>query len=131
MKKLYSTIVMLVLLFLPLQMKAEGAAIKLEFGGTLMTVELSQKPKIVMENGNLVLKTNTLSVILALPCKATFQGSSSAIEDAVAFRNADEDKPINVFTIDGKKVGSLDNKHEMLSLKRGIYIVNGKKIIIN
>jgi hypothetical protein len=111
-------------------MKAEGAAIKLEFGGTLMTVELSQKPKIVMENGNLVLKTNTLSVILALPCKATFQGSSSAIEDAVAFRNADEDKPINVFTIDGKKAGSLDNKQEMLSLKRGIYVVNGKKIII-
>ena len=33
-------------------------------------------------------------------------------------------------TIDGKKVGTINSKDEMLSLKRGMYIVNGKKIII-
>ena len=34
MKKLYSTILMLVMLLLPIQMRAEGSAIKVEFGDT-------------------------------------------------------------------------------------------------
>lgn len=95
-----------------------------------MTIELSQQPKILTENGNLVLKTNSMTVTLSLPCKATFQGVSNGIEEVVNIRNNSEDKLINVFTIDGRKVATLKDKNETLSLKRGVYIINGKKVLI-
>jgi len=95
-----------------------------------MTIELSQQPKIFTENGNLVLKSNSMSITLPLPCKATFQGLSNGIDDAVNIRNNKEDKPINVFRIDGRKVGTLNSIDESISLKRGLYIINGKKVFI-
>ncbi len=113
-----------------LQVKAAGSSLKLEFGGTSMTIELSQQPKILTENGNLVLKTNSMTVTLSLPCKATFQGVSNGIEEVINIRNNSEDKLINVFTIDGRKVATLKDKNETLSLKRGVYIINGKKVFI-
>lgn len=130
MKRLYLTIMMLAMLVFTLQVHAEGSAIKVEYGSTSMTIELSQKPKILSENGNIVIKTASQTVIVTLPCKVSFQGSSTAIDDVVNIRNIDNNTPINVFTIDGKKVSTINSKDEMLSLKRGLYIVNGKKIII-
>lgn len=130
MKRLYLTIMMLAMLVFTLQVHAEGSAIKVEYGSTSMTIELSQKPKILSENGNIVIKTASQTVIVTLPCKVSFQGSSTAIDDVVNIRNIDNNTPIDVFTIDGKKVGTINSKDEMLSLKRGLYIVNGKKIII-
>ena len=130
MKKLYSTILMLVMLLLPIQMRAEGSAIKVEFGDTSMTIELSQQPKIVTEDGKLVLKTNSMSLMLTLPCKVTPVGGSDTAIDQVVVRNNDENAPINVFSLEGKKVGILKDKNEVLSLKRGVYIINGKKIFI-
>lgn len=130
MKKVYSTILVLVMLFLPVQMRAEGAAIKVEFSGTSMTIELSQQPKIVTEDGKLVLKTSSMSVALTLPCKVTPIGGSNTAIDKVALRNNDENVPINVYSLDGKKVGSLKDKNEVLSLERGVYIINGKKVFI-
>ena len=129
MKKVYSTIMMLAMLFLPIQ-KAEGAAIKVEFSGTSMTIELSQQPKIVTEDGKLVLKTNSMSLSLTLPCKVTPIGSSNTAIDKVVIRNNDENAPINVYSLDGKKVGTLKDKNEVLSLERGVYIINGKKVFI-
>jgi uncharacterized protein (AIM24 family) len=130
MKKVYSTILVLVMLFLPVQMRAEGAAIKVEFSGTSMTIELSQQPKIVTEDGKLVLKTSSMSVALTLPCKVTPIGGSNTAIDKVVIRNNEDNAPINVFTIDGKKVATLKDKNEALSLERGVYIVNGKKVFI-
>ena len=130
MKKVYSTIMMLAMLFLPVQMQAEGAAIKVEFSGTSMTIELSQQPKIVTEDGKLVLKTNSMSVALTLPCKVTPIGGSNTAIDKVVIRNNDDNVPINVFTIDGKKIGTLKDKNEVLSLEKGVYIINGKKVFI-
>ena len=127
MKKIYSTILVLTFLLLPLQMQAEGAAIKLEFGGTSMTVELSQQPKIMSENGNIVLKTNSMSVMLALPCKVTPTDGSGTAIDKVTIRNNEDNAPINVFTLDGKKVATLKDRTDVISLTRGIYIINGKK----
>jgi hypothetical protein len=130
MRKLYSTILVLVMMLLPVQMRAEGAAIKVEFSGTSMTIELSQQPKIVSEDGKLVLKTISMSVSLTLPCKVTpISGSNTAI-DKVVIRNNDENAPINVYSLDGKKVGTLKDKNEVLSLERGVYIINGKKVFI-
>ena len=108
----------------------EGSAIKLEFGGTSMTIELSQQPMIVMEDGYLVLKTSTMSVALSLPCTATFVGTSHTAIDKVLMHNNDEEKPLNVFTLGGRKVATLKDKNELITLKRGIYIINGKKMII-
>lgn len=130
MNKLSSTIMTLVLLLLPMQANAEGAAIKLEFSGASMTIELSQQPKIVTENGNLILKTNSMTVTLALPCKVTPIGGSDTAIDKVVIRNNEDNAPINVFTIDGKKVATLKDKNDMLSLERGVYIINGKKVFI-
>ena len=130
MKKVYSTILVLVMLLLPVQMRAEGAAIKVEFSGTSMTIELSQQPKIVTEDGKLVLKTNSMSLSLTLPCKVTPIGSSNTAIDKVVIRNNDENAPINVYSLDGKKVGTLKDKNEVLSLERGVYIINGKKVFI-
>ena len=128
--KLYPIIILLAFLLLPMHMQAEGAAIKLEFGGTSMTIELSQKPKIVMENGSLVIKTSAKSVTLSLPCKATFIGSTDTAIDDVIVRNIDEAKPLSVFTLDGKKIATLKSKDEIATLRKGIYIINGKKMII-
>lgn len=130
MKKLYLTILMLAMLFLPIQMRAEGVAIKVEFSGTSMTIELSQQPKIVTEDGKLVLKTSSMSVALTLPCKVTPIGGSNTAIDKVVIRNNDDNAPINVYSLDGKKVGTLKDKNEVLSLERGVYIINGKKIFI-
>ena len=113
-----------------MQTKAGGAAIKLEFSGTSMTIELSQQPKIVTENGNLILKTNSMTVALTLPCKVTPIGGSNTAIDKVIIRNNDDDAPINVYSLDGKKVGTLKDKNEVLSLERGVYIINGKKVFI-
>ena len=117
MKKIYSTILVLTFLLLPLQMQAEGAAIKLEFGGTSMTVELSQQPKIMSENGNIVLKTNSMSVMLALPCKVTPTDGSGTAIDKVTIRNNEDNAPINVFTLDGKKA-QMSNEQVIKDLKR-------------
>ncbi len=130
MKKIYYWIMMLTFLLLPTQMQAGGAAIKLDFGGTSMTVELSQHPKIVSENGNIVLKTNSMSVMLALPCKVTPTDGSGTAIDKVTIRNNEDNAPINVFTLDGKKVATLKDRTDVVSLTRGIYIINGKKVFI-
>lgn len=130
MKKVYSTILVILVLLLPMQIRAEGAAIKVEFSGTSITIELSQQPKIVTEDGKLVLKTSSMSVALTLPCKVTPIGGSNTAIDKVVFRNNDDDAPINVYSLDGKKVGTLKDKNEVLSLERGVYIINGKKVFI-
>ena len=121
---------MLAIIAIPMQTKAESSAIKLEFGGTSMTIELSQQPQIVTEDGNLTLKTNSMTVTLSLPCKVTPIGGSDTAIDKAVIRNNEDNAPINVFTIDGKKVATLKDKNDMLSLERGVYIVNGKKIFI-
>ena len=130
MRRVYLLLLALGLLSLPVQMFAEGAAIKVEFSGTSMTIELSQQPKIVTEDGNIVLKTNTLSVALSLPCKVTLVGESETAIDKVIIRNNEDNAPITVFTIDGKKVATLKDKSEALSLERGVYVINGKKVFI-
>lgn len=130
MRRVYLLLLALGLLSLPVQMFAEGAAIKVEFSGTSMTIELSQQPKIVTEDGNIVLKTNTLSVALSLPCKVTLVGESETAIDKVIIRNNEDNAPITVFTIDGKKVATLKDKNDMLSLECGVYIINGKKVLI-
>ena len=121
---------MLAMLFMSMQMRAEGAAIKVEFTGTSMTIELSQQPKIVTEDGKLVLKTSSMSVALTLPCKVTPIGGSNTAIDQVVIRNNDDNTPINVYSLDGKKVGTLKDKNEVLSLDSGVYIINGKKVFI-
>ena len=130
MKKYLSIVFILALFAIPMQTKAGGAAIKLEFSGTSMTIELSQQPKIVTEDGKLVLKTSSMSVALTLPCKVTPIGGSNTAIDKVVIRNNDDNAPINVYSLDGKKVGTLKDKNEVLSLERGVYIINGKKIFI-
>ena len=129
-KKLFPTILLLAMIMLPMEMQAEGSSIKVEFSGTSMTIELSQQPKIVSEDGKLVIKTNSMSVALTLPCKVTPIGGSNTAIDKVVIRNNDDNVPINVFTIDGKKIGTLKDKNGVLSLESGIYIINGKKVII-
>ena len=130
MKRIYSTLMMLALIAIPIQAKAEGSAIKLEFGGTSMTIELSQQPKIITEDGNLVLKTSSMSVALTLPCKVTPIGGSNTAIDQVVIQNNDDNAPLNVFTIEGKKVAILKSNSEALPLERGLYIINGKKVFI-
>lgn len=129
MKNFYFYLLTLIMASIPLQSFA-GSAIKIEYGNTSMTVELSQMPKIITENGNVIVKTSTQSVTVPLPCKVTFQGSSTAIEESVIIRNNDVNTPISVFTIDGKKIATLQDKEEVYSLKRGVYIINGKKVLI-
>lgn len=105
-------------------------AIKLEFDDTSMTIKLSHQPKVIMENEHIVIKTVTNSIILPLPCRATFvDASGAAIEDAVVFNN-DETKPLCVYSLDGKKVTTLKEKNELMTLRRGVYIINGKKMIV-
>jgi len=132
MKKYASTIMMLVMMTFALNAHAaSGQAIKVEFGSTSMTIELTENPKIVNSGSNIVLKTNSTSVTISLPCKVTIvDGSSTDIKDLVNIKNNSDDEPLNVFSMDGRKIAVLENTSQLLSLKHGIYIVNGKKIII-
>ena len=110
---------------------ASGQAIKVEFGNTSMTIELSENPKIINSGSNIVLKTNSTSVTISLPCMVTIvDGSSTDIKEVVNIRNNNDDIPLNVFSLDGRKVAILKDISESVALRPGIYIVNGKKIII-
>lgn len=105
-------------------------AVKVEFDGTSMTIELSNHPEIVMDCGHVVIKTVTNSITLPLPCKATFvDANGTAIEDVVVYNN-DETKPLCVYSLDGKKLAMLKDMNELVTLRRGIYIINGKKMTI-
>lgn len=121
---------LLALIFASLSVSAQIKAIKLEFDDVSMNIELSQLPKIVMEYGYLVIKTSNESIALSLPCEATFvEATGSALEDVVV-RNNDEAKPFNVYTIDGKRVATLKDESDFITLRKGIYIINKKKMII-
>ena len=131
MKRIIKRVLALALLLLPMQaMAAEENAIKVEFDCTSLTFKLSQQPKILMEGGNIVLKTNSQTVSLSLPCKVTLIGSSGTDIDKVIIQNNNDSTPINVLSIDGKKIGTLNDKKKVLSLERGLYIINGKKVLI-
>lgn len=123
------TVIAMLALMFSLQTKAVGNAIKLEYGGTSLTVILSEKPKIVMENGNIVLKTISTSVVLPLPCKATYVDNAENNPNGIADIRNNDSKPIDVFTIEGKKIATLKNNEDK-NLQRGIYVINGKKILI-
>ena len=131
MKRFCLSMIMLSMMALSINANAaSNQAIKVEFGNNSMTIELSENPKIVKEGANIVLKTNSTSVTISMPCKVTFVNSSStAINEVVNIRNIG-DEPLKVFSLDGKKVAVLKDNSQLLSLKRGIYIVNGKKIMI-
>jgi hypothetical protein len=75
MKKILSLITMACM---SMSMSAKGAAIQLDFSGTSMTNELGQQPKIVTEDGKIVLKTKTMSIAFTLPCKVTPIGGSDS-----------------------------------------------------
>ena len=39
--------------------------------------------------------------------------------------------PVDVFSLDGRFIRSLKNKEEISNLKKGLYIIGGKKVIVN
>jgi hypothetical protein len=57
-------------------------------------------------------------------------GSSGTAIDKVTIRNNEDKAPINIFSLDGKKVATLKDRTDVISLTRGIYIINGKKVFI-
>ena len=128
MNRIHSAFVVFALM-LSLQAKADESAIKIEYSGTSITVLLSDKPKIIVEDGNIVLKSASTSVILSLPCKATYVDNAEDNPNGIADIRNNDSKPIDVFTIEGKKIATLKNK-EVKNLQRGIYVINGKKILI-
>lgn len=68
MKKLHSMIVLFAMMAIAFNAHAaSGQAIKVEFGSTSMTIELSENPKIVNSGSNIVLKSNSTSVTISLP----------------------------------------------------------------
>ena len=129
MKKFYSTIIMFAMMVFP--MIANAASIKVEYGSTSMTIELNEKPRFVTQNGSIILKTSSTSVTISLPCKVRIaDNSSSDIHDVINVKNNNDNAELNVFSLDGRKVAVLKDKSESVSLRPGIYIINGKKIII-
>ena len=129
MKKFYSTIIMFAMMVFP--MIANAASIKVEYGSTSMTIELNEKPRFVTQNGSIILKTNSRSVTISLPCKVRITDNSySDIHDIINVKNNNDNAELNVFSLDGRKVAVLKDKSESVSLRPGIYIINGKKIII-
>lgn len=129
MKKFYSTIIMFAMMVFP--MIANAASIKVEYGSTSMTIDLNEKPRFVTQNGSIILKTSSTSVTISLPCKVRITDNSySDIHDIINVKNNNDNAELNVFSLDGRKVAVLKDKSESVSLRPGIYIINGKKIII-
>lgn len=120
----------IIMMLLPLESAAEGSSIKVEFDNTSLSIELKDNPKIINQGENIVLVSESQSVTLYFPCKVTFQGSSENNSNGIInIRNYGK-TPLEVYSFDGRKIVSLTDKSELYSLKPGIYIVNGKKIII-
>ena len=118
---------------IPTSEDVDGWTVNVEYGGTSVSVGMSQSPQIINREGIVELRTNTMTVEITLPCKISFAYKSNggtSISDAVDVRNNHDNTPINVFTLDGKKVAVLKDKSESLSLKRGVYIINGKKFLV-
>lgn len=129
MKKFYSTIIMFAMMVFP--MIANAASIKVEYGSTSMTIDLNEKPRFVTQNGSIILKTSSRSLTISLPCKVRIADNSySNIHDVINVKNNNDNAELNVFSLDGRKVAVLKDKSESVSLRPGIYIINGKKIII-
>ena len=129
MKKVLSMILLLSMMVSPTI--ANAASIKVEYGSTSMTIELNEKPRFVTQNGSIILKTNSTSVTISLPCKVRITDNSySDIHDVINVKNNNDNAELNVFSLDGRKVAVLKDKSESVSLRPGIYIINGKKIII-
>ena len=122
----------IILLFATLfSISVDATSIMVEYDNTSMTIDISEYPKIYNSGSNIVLKTNSTSVTISLPCKVTFvDGSSTDIKESANIKNNSDDEPLNVFSMDGRKIAVLENKSRLLSLKHGIYIINGKKLII-
>ena len=128
MKRYFLSMMMLAMMALTINANHQG--LRVEYGNTQMAIALSDYPKIVKEGSNIIVKTSYSSETLTLPCKFSFINSSStAINEVVNILN-NNDEPLTVFSLDGKKVAVLKDKSELISLKRGVYIVNGKKIMI-
>lgn len=129
MKKVLSMILLLSMMVSPTI--ANAASIKVEYGSTSMTIELNEKPRFVTQNGSIILKTDSRSVTISLPCKVRIADNSySNIHDVINVKNNNDNAELNVFSLDGRKVAVLKDKSESVSLRPGIYIINGKKIII-
>ena len=131
MKRFRLSMIMLAMMALTINVNAaDNQELRVIYGNTQMAIALSDYPKIVKEGSNIVVKTSYSSVTLTLPCKVTVVNTSStAINEVVNIRNIG-DEPLKVFSLDGRKVAVLKEKSQLLSLKRGIYIVNGKKIVV-
>ena len=131
MKRFRLSMIMLAMMALTINVNAaNNQELRVIYGNTQMAIGFNEYPKIVKEGSNIVLKIGRSSVTLTLPCKVTVVNTSStAINEVVNIRNIG-DEPITVFSLDGKKVAVLKEQSQLLSLKRGIYIVNGKKIMI-
>lgn len=131
MKRFNMLMILLVMMAVSINVNAaNNQELRVVYGNTQMAIGFNEYPKIVKEGSNIVLKIGRSSVTLTLPCKITFANTSStAINEVVNIRNIG-DEPITVFSLDGKKVAVLKEQSQLLSLKRGIYIVNGKKIMI-
>ena len=131
MKRFCLSMIMLAMMALTINVNAaDNQELRVIYGNTQMAIGFNEYPKIVKEGSNIIVKTSYSSVTLTLPCKITFANTSStAINEVVNIRNIG-DEPLKVFSLDGKKVAVLKEKSQLLSLKRGIYIVNGKKIMI-
>lgn len=129
MKILHSMILLLAMMVFPTI--ANAASIKVEYGSTSMTIELNEKPRFVTQNGSIILKTNSHSITISLPCKVSIaDNSSSDIHDVINVNNNNDNAELKVFSLDGRKVAVLKDKSESVSLRPGIYIINGKKIIV-
>jgi hypothetical protein len=119
-----------IMTLLPLELGAVGSSIKVEYDNTSLTIELKDNPRIINQGENIVLVSDSQSVTLFFPCKVTFQGSSGNNSNGIISIRNNGKTPLEVYTLDGRKIVSLTDKSELFSLKSGIYIVNGKKIII-
>ena len=129
MKKVLSMILLLSMMVSPTI--ANAASIKVEYGSTSMTIELNEKPRFVTQNGSIILKTDSRSVTISLPCKVRIADNSySNIHDVINVKNNNDNAELNVFSLDGRKVAVLKDKSESVSLRPGIYFINGKKIIV-
>lgn len=115
--------------FFSLHVMADNSAIQLIYNNTSLTIELSERPRFVKENSEITLTTDIRSITIALPCKVTFVEQTSGLEDIIIIRNNEEKSPINVFSVDGRKIATI-KKEDRYFLKRGIYVINGKKFLV-
>ena len=134
MNQLKTLIVLSLLCMTSLGAKAQAQLVLDDGSGTPQTVYLADIGRMWFDDGQLkvsILSTSqTHSLALSGVKKLSFKNVSTDIRQHVSDALPAGPEGYAVFDLQGRRVMTADSRQALQALPRGVYIVNGKKVVI-